>query len=115
MNGKKWKGLWVDKGLAEVWLERLNAIRDITIEATCAGHRGRPAYVLYTGPSGDRDVVLALAHLGNVAKILPVGGGARTSVQLLQPRAGGGFRSLSKTQWWLKVIRWLESWYSQNK
>lgn len=111
MNDRKWKGYWVDKGLKDAWLERLNSIKQISIEATCSGHRDRPAYVMYVGPKGDRDVVWALANLGRIAVIEPIGGGPRMSVRLIKPKAGGGFKSLSKSQWWSRVIRWLESWY----
>jgi len=104
----------VDKGLKETWLERMNNIRGVTIEASCAGHRMRSAYLMYEGPKGDRDVVLALAHLSEIARVVPVGGGRRTSVKVIKPPAGGGFQFMSKEQWWGKVIRWLERWYGKS-
>lgn len=113
MNDRPWKGFWVDKGLKERWLERMNNIRGVQVEASCSGHRGRPAYLMYKCPKGDHDIVVALAHLRKVAQIIPVGGG-HMSVQLLKPPAGGGFRRLSAKQWWNKVIGWLESWYGKR-
>lgn len=38
-RGKRWRGLWVDRGLKEEWLERMNDISCIEIVFTCAGHK----------------------------------------------------------------------------
>jgi hypothetical protein len=62
----------------------------------------------------DRDVILALAHLGEIARIVPLWGGKKNVVQVLKPPSGGGYSYLSKVNWWSRVIRWLESWYGAH-
>lgn len=119
-NEKKWRNLWVDRGMKTSWLERLNAVKTIKINGTCSGHSKRrglgkpPAWVSYRVPS-DRHVVLALCHIGNIARVESFGGDGRTYVGLVKPPAGGGFKYLSKSKWWGKVIGWLEFWYSSTK
>lgn len=117
MNDRRWNHLWVDRGLTEDWLRRMNNIPGIAIKSACAGHLKRAPHLMYEGPQGDRDVVLALAHLGVVARVVPVHDpdSQHTLVQLFKPSTGGGFRKTSKAQWWAKVIGWLEGWYKNSQ
>ena len=116
MNDRRWNHLWVDGGLTEDWLRRMNDIPRISMKSACAGHRGRPPHLMYEGPEGDRDVVLALAHLGVVARVIPVQDpdSQHTLVQLFKPSVGGGFRKMPKSEWWVRVIGWLEVWYKKT-
>jgi len=114
-NERRWKGLWVDRGLDDSWLERMNNIRSVKIESSCAGHRNRLPYITYRGPGNANDVALALAHLGNYARVVPLGDRRGTFVQLVKPPAGGGFSWTTKRQWWGKVLKWLEEWYGKAR
>ena len=114
---RRWRGLWVDSGLKTSWLERMNAITDVRIYATCAGHRSRGSPgLLYSAPGGADSIVMALAHLGAIARVTPVWhpDKKRQLVDLEMPPRGGGFRPLSKAQWWRRVLWWLELWYGRN-
>ncbi len=112
MNDRCWRGLWVDRGLKDSWLVRMNRIKGVQVDASCAGHRNRPAYLMYRAPKGDRDIVLALAHLGHLVRVEPIGGGY-LSVKLIKPAAGGGFKFMSKSRWWDRILSWLEKWYGR--
>ena len=42
MDYKRWRGLEVDAGLKDPWLDRLNDISGLTVLETCEGHPGDP-------------------------------------------------------------------------
>jgi hypothetical protein len=39
-NYRKWKGIAVDKGLKDEWLEKVNSVPRTKVISTCEGHRG---------------------------------------------------------------------------
>jgi hypothetical protein len=43
-ENKLWRGQWVDSELKDEWLERLNAIPEVTIRSVCAGGRDHSSW-----------------------------------------------------------------------
>jgi len=65
---------------------------------------------------GDKDILLAVAHLGHIARVSPLWDSSRKAnvVYIQKPPAGGGFRYLTKSRWWTQVLGWLEEWYGKK-
>jgi hypothetical protein len=115
-KSRLWRGLRVDGGLETIWLERMNGIRDIGIEGSCAGHGRIPPALWYSAPDGVRALLLALAHLGDIARVEWFYNSPSQPwlIGLKKPPRGGGFRALSKPQWWRRILGWLERWYGRK-
>jgi len=113
-NDRLWRGLYVDGALKTSWLERMNGITGVRIYGSCAGHKGLRPALWYSAPEGVRSLLLALAELSRIARVEFFFNGQPWLIGLKKPPHGGGFRTLTKAQWWRRILWWLERWYGKK-